>query len=96
MTKEEFFKTIKPYAVLYNIDLLPEISRMWFESCNRNNVSAEALKVAFNRYVDTSTDRWFPLPGQVLVLVERNEQAFSQTEEGKRLFREMEEAKNAG
>jgi hypothetical protein len=91
MDKQEFIKTLSPFASLYGANLTSDQARLWFESCQRRGVSAMVLKRAFERYVDTTTNHWFPTPGEVLSLLESKSMSFEETPDGKQLLNEFKE-----
>lgn len=93
MTKEEFNESIAQYLAFYEKNPNADQMRLWFRSCG--HLSVDQFESAFNQHIKTSIDRWFPVPGQILELVEHKERAFKDTDEGKKLFESM-EVQNGG
>jgi hypothetical protein len=92
MTKEEFIETITPYLILYGINLEPIKARLWFEACNRKKITPIQFKAAFDRFIDTSDTHWFPVPSEVLSLVESKTTPYFETESGKLILQQIEQA----
>ena len=83
MDENTFTSTMKRFLDFYEKQLNQAQWDIWFNCCKK--LTPDEFKGAFERFIEQSTDRWFPVPGQVLELVERPKKAFFDTEEGQAL-----------
>jgi hypothetical protein len=87
MDENTFVSTMKRFLDFYEKTLNDAQWDIWFNCCK--NLSPDEFEGAFERFIEQSTDRRFPVPGQVLEFVDRPKRAFFDTEEGKALKAEI-------